>query len=128
MHQGAEKLREKLRRHQELNLRLQEQLNLRTGERPMGIHKVGELYPSYVKVPNSSEVKLSIEPFDGYEVYTGLKAGPVQWVQLLLVKIDLAERACGFRWPEEYKVSRFGESLRGKAAIYLTSVCTVGGK
>lgn len=36
----------------------------------------------------------------------------------MLVKIDLAERACGFHWPEEYKVSRFEELLRGKAARY----------
>ena len=94
----------------------------------MGIHEIGELDPNYVKVPSLGEGKISIESFDGSEVYKGLGAGFVQWGQLLLVKIDLAERVCDFRWPEEYKVSRFGEFLRGKAASILTSVYTVGGK
>ncbi|TDH68273.1 hypothetical protein CCR75_008991 [Bremia lactucae] len=40
-----------------------------------------------------------------FDVYNGLRAEIVQWVQLLLVKIDLADRTCGFRWPKEYKVS-----------------------
>ncbi|CAI5716170.1 unnamed protein product [Peronospora destructor] len=121
LHQGAAELRqgaEELRHQKEMNFRLQEQLELRADERPMGIHEVGESDPNYVKAPNSSEVKISIEPFDRSEVYKGLGARFVQWGQLLLVKIDLAERACGFRWPEEHEVSRFGEFLRGKAARY----------
>ncbi|CAI5719630.1 unnamed protein product [Peronospora farinosa] len=118
LYQGAEELREELRRQKEMNVRLQEQLNLRAEDRPMGLHDVGELDPNYVKVPNSSEGKISIEPFYGSEVYKGLGAGFIQWGQLFLVKIDLAERACGFRWPEEYKVSRFGDFLLGKAARY----------
>ena len=78
LHQGAEGLREELRRKKEMNLRLQEQLDIRVGERPMGIHEVGELDPNYLKVPNSSEGKISIEPFDGSEVYEGLGTGFVQ--------------------------------------------------
>ena len=78
MHQGAEGLREEIRRQKEMNLRLQEQLDIRVGERPMGIHEVGELDPNYLKVPNSSEGKISIEPFDGSEVYKGLGTGFVQ--------------------------------------------------
>ncbi|CAH0487693.1 unnamed protein product [Peronospora farinosa] len=85
LYQGAEELREELRRQKEMNVRLQEQLNLRAEDRPMGLHDVGELDPNYVKVPNSSEGKISIEPFYG---------------------------------SEEYKVSRFGDFLLGKAARY----------
>nr|CCA19525.1 GK15001 putative [Albugo laibachii Nc14] len=117
-HQGADELRAELHRQKKLNLRLQEQLNLCANDGPMGVHEVGDLDPHFVKVPTSTKGKISIEPLDGSEIYKGLGAGFVQWGQLLLVKIDLAERACGFRWPEEYKVSRFGEFLRGKAARY----------
>nr|CCA27537.1 AlNc14C569G12173 [Albugo laibachii Nc14] len=99
LHRGADELRAELHRQKEVNLRLQEQLYLRINDGPMGVHEVGDLDPHFVKVPTSTEGKISIEPFDGSEIYKGLGAGFVQWGQLLLVKIDFAERACGFRWP-----------------------------
>lgn len=57
----------------------------------MEFREVGELNPNYVKNPNASEGKIRIDPSDKPEVYKGLGAGFVQWGQLLLVKIDLAE-------------------------------------
>lgn len=56
------------------------------------------------------------------KVYKVIEAGFVQWGQLLLVKRYLAERACEIHWPEEYKVSRFGEFANGKSASYFNQL------
>lgn len=83
-----------------LNLRLSKQRNFGVKHGPMELHEIDMLNPHFVKVPTSSERKISMEPFDGSEIQKGLGAGSVQSGLLLLVKIDLAERVCGFCWPE----------------------------
>ena len=74
MHQGADELRAELHHQIEVNLRLQEQLNLLFNDGPMGVHEVDDMDPHIVKVQTSSEGKISIEPFDGSEIYKGLDA------------------------------------------------------
>lgn len=68
LHQGAEKLREELQRQKDVHMRLQEQLNFRASDKPMEYRVVGEQDPNYVKIPDSSEGKIRIDPFDGSEL------------------------------------------------------------
>lgn len=119
--QGIEELRAEVARLREANRQLHEQLMARAPGGPMTHEEMGMLNPNVVKVPSATQAKLSQELFDGTKVYKGLGTGFTQWGHQFLVKIDLAEQACGFRWPEIYKVSRFGEFVRGKAARYFNS-------
>jgi hypothetical protein len=42
---------------------------------------------------------------DDRESYKGLGAGFKQWGLRFIGQINMTERACGFRWPEEVKLT-----------------------
>ncbi|GMF57080.1 unnamed protein product [Phytophthora fragariaefolia] len=69
-------------------------------------------YPSY------GQSKLSVRDFDGRETYKGLGAGFEQWELMFIGQIDMAERACGFRWPEEVKLNKLAQHLTGEAGRF----------
>ncbi|OWY94007.1 Mitochondrial Carrier (MC) protein, partial [Phytophthora megakarya] len=71
-----------------------------------------------VKVPLAKNCKLNLRCFNGSELYKGLGAGFKQWSVNFKQQVDLAERACGYRWPEEVKISVLGSYLRGNAENY----------
>lgn len=73
--QGAAELRDELQRQKDINLRLQEQLKFHVNDGPMGVHEMDELNLHIAKVPTSAEGKISIETFDGSEIFKGLGAG-----------------------------------------------------
>lgn len=56
--------------------------------------------------------------FDDREVYKGLGSGFEQWALLFIEQIEMAEQACEHRWPERYKVNKFGQQLRGTAEAF----------
>lgn len=58
--QGAAKLGYELQHQTDINLRLQEQLNFRVKNEPMGPHEMDELNPH-----SSAEGGISIDPFEG---------------------------------------------------------------
>ncbi|GMF63150.1 unnamed protein product [Phytophthora fragariaefolia] len=68
--------------------------------------------------PNHNHAKLSIRAFDGRETYEGLGSGFEQWGLMFIVQMDMAERACGFKWPEEVKLSKLAQHLTGKAGRF----------
>ncbi|KAE9349449.1 hypothetical protein PR003_g5885 [Phytophthora rubi] len=68
--------------------------------------------------PNYGQSKLSIRDFDGKETYKGFGAGFEQWGLMFIGEVDMAERACGFRWPEEVKLNKLGQHLVGKAGRF----------
>ncbi|GMF15401.1 unnamed protein product [Phytophthora fragariaefolia] len=80
-------------------------LSVHGGDVPYG-------YSSY------GQSKLSVRDFDGRETYKGLGAGFEQWALMLIGQIDMAERACGFRWPEEVKLNKLAQHLTGKAGRF----------
>ncbi|POM80525.1 Mitochondrial Carrier (MC) Family [Phytophthora palmivora] len=70
------------------------------------------------KVPLAKNCKLNLRYFNGAELYKGLGAGFKPWSVNFKQQVDLAERACGHRWPEEVKISVLGSYLRDNAKNY----------
>ncbi|KAK1940938.1 hypothetical protein P3T76_007644 [Phytophthora citrophthora] len=73
---------------------------------------------SETKVPLAKNCKLNLRYFNGSELCKGLGAGFKPWAINFKQQIDLAEQACGHKWPEEVKVSVLGSYLRGSAENY----------
>ncbi|GMF36918.1 unnamed protein product [Phytophthora fragariaefolia] len=70
------------------------------------------------KVPSAKDAKISLPNFEGNEVYKSLGSGFEQWPLLFIEQVEMAEIACGYEWPERFKVNKFGQHLRGKAELF----------
>ena len=69
-------------------------------------------------VPDGRQRELTLQPFDGKELYRGLGSGFLQWGRAFVRQVGFSERACGFVWPEDIKVDVFGQHLAGTAQKY----------
>ncbi|GMF49894.1 unnamed protein product [Phytophthora fragariaefolia] len=76
------------------------------------------VYTPAPKVPSAKDAKIPLRNFEGNEVYKGLGSGFEQWVLLFIEQVEMAEIACGYKWPETFKVNKFGQHLRGKAELF----------
>ena len=69
-------------------------------------------------MPDAQQRKLAMQPFYGKELYHGLACGFREWGKEFFRQVGLAERACGFVWPEDIMVDVPGQHLVGKAKTY----------
>jgi hypothetical protein len=72
------------------------------------------------RIPQMKDMKLSIVPFDGTEVYPGLGAGFDDWGRRFVREVTIAEEASGMTWPEDLKVDRLNRCLSGKAERFFS--------
>ncbi|EEY69486.1 Mitochondrial Carrier (MC) Family [Phytophthora infestans T30-4] len=70
------------------------------------------------RVPPAKDGMIFMQNIDGSEVYKGLGGDFEQWELLFIDQSQVAEQACGYTWPERYKVNKFGQHLRGKAELF----------
>ncbi|DBA04712.1 TPA: hypothetical protein N0F65_012295 [Lagenidium giganteum] len=73
------------------------------------------------RVPTSKDGNIEHKPFDGTEVYKGLGSGFQQWANSFAEEITVGEERSGHAWTEKFKVSKFGQLMRGKADAYFTA-------
>ena len=72
------------------------------------------------RLPQMRDMKLSIIPFDGTEVYPGLGSGFQDWGVRFVREINIVEETTGIPWPEDLKVDRLNRYLVGKAERFFS--------
>jgi hypothetical protein len=72
-------------------------------------------------IPNHKQMRLMINKFDGKETYKGLGSGFREWGERFLRAIEIAQRHCGFFWPEDIKIDCISHYLEGKALSYFNA-------
>ena len=71
------------------------------------------------------DLKLSIQPFDGEEIYPGLGSGFDEWGWKFVREINLVQQLSGITWNEDLKVDRLGHYLKGTALAYYAKRATI---
>ena len=71
-----------------------------------------------MRVPDERQRRLTIQKFDGSELYRGLGSDFLDWGRKFMRQIQYAQAACGFDWSEDVKTNLRGHYLSGTGELY----------